>query len=166
MEKQEIKIIWDGPYNLEDVIERMNDEGEDPDYEGPDYGLYQIYGTHILCGPDTLLYVGEALDQSFSKRFNQHKNEWLGKEENAQIYLGRIYDSTRHSRIDNWDSWKKDVDTAESVIIYKYSPHYNSQKIRDFPKVNVRLIHAGLKHNLHEEDNAPEDLEYRDPSIE
>jgi len=27
----------------------MNNAGSLPDYEGDDYGLYQIYGKHILC---------------------------------------------------------------------------------------------------------------------
>lgn len=161
MEKYEIRITWDGPFNLDYVIERINDIGKAPDYEGKDYGLYQIYGDHILCGPDALLYIGEATNQSFSGRFKQHKNQWLGKERNIQIYLGRVYDPSRHSKLDNWDSWKKDIKRAESIIIYKYTPHYNSSKIGDYPKADVRITHIGERHNLLEEDNAPEDLEYR-----
>ncbi len=55
----------------------MIQEGQYPDW-GEDYGLYQIYGKHILCGKDTLLYIGEATEQTFSTRFKQHQH-WLCK---------------------------------------------------------------------------------------
>ena len=55
MDRYEIKIEWDGPFSLKEVVEKMDDAGQPPDYEGKDYGLYQIYGKHILCGKNTLL---------------------------------------------------------------------------------------------------------------
>lgn len=35
-----INIQWDGPYNLTQLSELMNDE--------TDYGIYQIYGNHLV----------------------------------------------------------------------------------------------------------------------
>jgi len=155
-----IEIQWDGPFKPKTVIEKNNDSGRRPYYEGRDYGLYQIYGNHILCGTDTLLYIGEATDQTFSVRFSQHQKEWLEREKGAQIYLGRIYDPKRHYRKDKWNSWREDVKIAERILIYKYSPHYNNVGISDFPKLSnsAQLIHSGKRHRLKKKDNAPEDF--------
>jgi len=60
MDVCEIQIDWQGPFSVEEVIKKMDDEGASPNYDGEDYGLYQIYGTHILCGHNTLLYIGKA----------------------------------------------------------------------------------------------------------
>lgn len=58
MELYKIRIEWEGPYSLEEVITKMVDGGKNPDWDGNDYGLYQIYGRHILSGKNTLLYIG------------------------------------------------------------------------------------------------------------
>ena len=85
----ELPAVWDGPYSAEQVVSAMDDAGYPPAYSGDDYGLYQTYGTHILCGPDTLLYIGRATEQTFSARFRQHQL-WLRNEDPVQVYLGRI----------------------------------------------------------------------------
>ena len=46
---------------------------------------------------------------------NNHQKDWLYNEEGIQIYLGKIYDPKRHSKKDNWKSWKDDVDKAEKI---------------------------------------------------
>ena len=157
----EIKIEWEGPFSAKEVIEGMDDEGNPPDYDGEDYGLYQIYGKHILCGSDTLLYIGKATKQTFSRRFNDHKKWWLDDEEDIQVYLGRIYNPKRHSEKDNWKSWETDVSLSENILIYKYSPNYNNTGIGDKPSLSpfrkAMLIHKGKRHKLEKEDNAPED---------
>ncbi|MCH8290862.1 hypothetical protein IH992_07175 [Candidatus Poribacteria bacterium] len=161
MNRLEIPIEWSGAFSLEEVIAEMTDEGDPPDYSGEDYGLYQIYGQHILCGADTLLYIGKATNQTFSLRFQQHGREWLHDEADVQIYLGRVYDPKRHSKSDDWDSWKWDVELAEKILIHKYSPHYNSTSISNPPVLepfkNIRLIHTSNRHQLEKEDNAPKD---------
>lgn len=158
--KMILKINWQGPFRLGTVINKMKDAGEKPYYEGNDYGLYQIYGNHILCLAGTLLYIGEAIDQVFSVRFKQHDNDWLGKEKGIRIYLGRIYNPEKHSRKDKWDTWKRDVNMAERIMIYKYSPNYNNVGITEPPKLSypVRLIHYGKRHKLKKEDNVPADF--------
>lgn len=139
----------------------MNQRGCPSDYSGRDYGLYQIYGKHILCGSNTLLYVGKAVNQTFAQRFKQHNNEWLGKEMDIKIYLGRTKYNRAYTKKDNWKAWKRDVSIAESIIIYKYSPNYNSACLGDLPKLHpykqVLLIHAGERHKLKGIDNAPDD---------
>jgi len=156
-----IKIEWEGPFDLLTIIAKKKDGGVPPDYEGNDYGLYQIYGNHILCKADTLLYVGIAVDETFAERFKHHKKEWLNKEENIQIYIGRVYDPKKHSKTSNWSAWKKDIEIAEDILIYKYSPNYNNAGITDPPKLqheHIQLIHCGERHKLQEIDKAPEDF--------
>lgn len=159
----QIQINWEGPYRTEEVITNMTDRGKPPEY-GVDFGLYQIYGTHILCGKDTLLYIGKAPHQTFSTRFKQHK-KWLDNEdykEDIRIYLGRIYDPKRHSVIDAWESWTEDVKLAEKILIYKYSPHYNNSNIGNPPNLGpfqkVVLIHKREKHKLIGIDDTSEDF--------
>ena len=155
-----INIKWEGPFNLDKVIREKNDWGKNPEYAGNDYGLYQIYGRHILCGKNTLLYLGKATDQTFAQRFKQHKKDWIGNEK-VKIYLGRTETNKMYSKSDNWKRWKRDLGMAEQIIIYKYTPNYNSSCIGDYPKLSpygkVRLIHIGSKGMLREKDNAPGD---------
>lgn len=160
----QIEIQWEGPFSLNEVIQKMIDGGEDPDWDGEDYGLYQIYGRHILHDKDTLLYVGMANEQTFSRRFVEHRT-WLAKdqdEDDIRIYLGRIYDPKRHSKEDHWSSWKKDVELAEKILIYKYSPNYNSEGLTTEPDLLLhnsgRLVHIGERNRLQREDFAPRDF--------
>jgi hypothetical protein len=157
-----IKIEWDGPFNVAKVIREMDRGGQSPDWDGEDYGLYQIYGKHILCGKDTLLYIGQTTDQTFSRRFKQHEKDWLKNEDMIKVYLGRVYYFKRHSKKDNWESWKQDIEIAEKILIYKYSPNYNNRNIGEPPNLwfkNVRLVHKGKRHKLKLKDNAPKDYQ-------
>ena len=47
-----VRIEWEGPFSIEEVLE-LNDGNKD-------YGLYQIYGHHIVYGKDSLLYIGQT----------------------------------------------------------------------------------------------------------
>jgi hypothetical protein len=39
-----------------------------------DYGLYSVYGNHIAYGKDSLLYIGQARDNTFTQRlFNEKR---------------------------------------------------------------------------------------------
>lgn len=157
----QIAIEWQGPFEVSEVIDNMNDEGDPPEYAGDDYGLYQIYGKHILCGPHTLLYIGKAFRETFSRRFRTHQREWLKDEEGISVYVGRIHDETRHSRKDNWKSWETDVALAENILIHKYSPNYNSVSISNKPDLSphdkVCLVHKVDRHRLEPQDTAPDD---------
>lgn len=156
-----INVEWRGPYKIHTVIEKMKDGGtKHNDWGGKDYGLYQIYGRHITCGRNALLYVGLAEEQTFSRRFQQHNQEWLNKEKNIKLYLGRI-DGEKYYNDRNWRTWRKDLKMTESIQIYKYTPNYNSSKIGDCPKISpykhVKILNLGKKAKLKKEDLAPED---------
>lgn len=159
-ETLQLEVLWSGPFTIETVISEFNDGGAPPEYGGQDYGLYQIYGRHILCGSDTLLYIGRATGQTFCRRFRQHEH-WLRNEDEIAIYLGRVYDSHRHSGGDLWEQWDTDVRLAECLLIYKYSPNYNSVAISDPPQLGryrcVDLVHRGERHKLAVRDSAPTD---------
>lgn len=164
MSRHTIQIKWSGPETVGKVIKKVNRGGNDSNkWAGSDYGVYQIYGNHILCRENTLLYVGQATDQTFSQRFKQHEKEWLKKEKKIKIYLGRI-EGLHYKEKDNWCAWRRDVDIAESVLIYKYTPHYNSVGLWDYPQLKpytkVKLVHIGGKNKLATEDNVPKDYRY------
>ena len=74
-----VRIEWEGPFSIEEVLE-LDDRNKD-------YGLYQIYGHHIVYGKDSLLYIGQP-GNTFSQRFNEHL-VWLEEEEGVFIYVGR-----------------------------------------------------------------------------
>ncbi len=155
-----INIKWEGPLTLSTVVKEKNDWGKRPEYAGNDYGLYQIYGRHILGGENMLLYLGKAVDQTFAARFKQHKKDWIDSTR-VKIYLGRTMATKAYSNIDRWKTWKRDVGIAEEIMIYKYTPNYNSSCIGDYPKLRpykkVRLDHLGNRGRIGRIDNAPSD---------
>jgi len=165
MDKYCIEIKWEGPLSIEDVINTMIDEGEEEGgFDGLDYGVYQIYGPHYLYDNDNaLLYVGQAPYQTFSVRLSQHKNNLLRDDDlkRIQIYLGRIDNPSKYTKDDDWKIWRRDVDMSEAILIYKYSPHYNSARLQRYPDLapykKVQLRHHGSKTRLYSEDNAPDD---------
>lgn len=134
----EIIVEWEGHLTLEETLKR-NDGGKPQNsWDGRDYGIYQIYGPHILAGKNALLYIGQATDQTFSQRLRQHKKDLLLDEplKDLAIYLGRLKNKEHYIEKDNWATWYRDVIIAESILIYKYSPHYNSFGLTDYPKIH------------------------------
>lgn len=165
MNNYTININWEGPLSMDDVIASKNNGGNGADgWAGYDYGVYQIYGPHILHRDGTLLYIGKASDQTFSERLKQHK-ACLLKDDNwskIKIHLGRLENSPEYTKRDNWGSWYRDVDIAEAMLIYKYSPNYNSSLLGDYPDPHgfneIKLAHRGNSGSLMPEDNAPSDF--------
>jgi hypothetical protein len=50
------------------------------------------------------------------------------------VHVGRLYIQQRHTWAkERWGSWEEDVQLAEQILIYKYSPHYNSMAISEPP---------------------------------
>lgn len=156
-----ITIDWDGLFTLDEVREKLDDAGNPPSWNGKDYGLYQIYGRHILDSHNSnsyrsLLYIGEATEQTFARRFREHekwlKHEW---EEFIRIRVGRFNGEYPNNR-----EWKRDVLLAERILIYTYSPHYNSSAISNCPRLaghpRVEVIHRGKRGRLEEIDVVPD----------
>jgi hypothetical protein len=135
-----ITIEWEGPFKLEEIIANYN--------EGKDYGLYQIYGTHNIFGPNSLLYLGKAEDQTFSIRIPAHK-EWIEWESApAEIYLGRLGGIEPMTK-DRYAEWSSEIYMAERLLIYFSSPPYNSHNIQSYGDVsNVIVINYKKRNRL------------------
>jgi hypothetical protein len=137
-----LHIIWDGP---------LTAAGAERATGANDYGVYQIYGTHSITGPDTLLYVGQTDRRTFGQRFPEHQNKW-GRWEPSEIsiYLGRLAGFGPISDV----TWGKLIDRAEAALILKCTPAYNvaritglPQKYRDQPTL---IVNHGHRHRLPE----------------
>jgi hypothetical protein len=134
-----VRIEWSGPFTLGQVKKEFNDKND----QELDYGLYQIYGHHLIYGPHVLLYIGRAVDQTFSNRFNKHK--WLSEENNIQIRLGRLC-AEDHKRAykDKHDDWEKLVKEIEALTIYYHSPAYNSSSVSNYKRADIGLLVQNL----------------------
>lgn len=58
-----IQLKCEGPFRIEDLRSLNN-------YE-TDYGIYQIYGTHLISEENVLLYIGQVNEQTFYTRITQ-----------------------------------------------------------------------------------------------
>ena len=134
-----IEIEWKGPYNIEETNVLNTDI---------DYGIYQIYGTHNILGTDTLLYVGQACEQTFAIRLPQREYIFWDFPE-YRIYVGRL----GFSQIDNTQiqEWNSQINFAEQVLIDYCQPPYNSQLLNglgaEVPN-DINLLNFGKRHKL------------------
>ena len=133
-----VSVEWEGPFSIEEVLELDN--------RNKDYGLYQIYGHHIVYGADSLLYIGET-SQTFSQRFNDHTG-WLKEEEGVFIHVGRIASEDYNEQV------RKD---AEALTIYWHSPAYNSSNIEAYNGQSLIVVNSGERGDLCENLSVAED---------
>ena len=124
-----VRIEWEGPFFLMEVLELDN--------RNKDYGLYQIYGHHIIYGVDSLLYIGET-GQTFSERFNEH-TVWLKEEDGVFIHVGRIASEDYDEQV------RKD---AEALTINWHSPAYNSSNIETYNGQRLKVVNRGERRDL------------------
>lgn len=90
-----------------------------------DYGIYQIYGPHPTYCTVELLYIGLAAKQTFGVRIPNHKwIEYTRDSSQVSIYVGRLMGE----ETPNNDLWERQIELAESLLIYAHYPTYNSQK--------------------------------------
>ena len=132
-----VRIEWEGPYTFADVLS-LNDEERD-------YGVYQVYGEHVVFGAGTFLYIGLARDQTFGRRLSQH-DDWI--EEDDKIVVGRIAESDYKHDPPNWSDWHKLLEDVESLEIYWHSPPYNSKNINHYYGQPLILINEGERASL------------------
>ena len=123
-EMRHLTIEWKGPFTIDEVRGMKNLRN--------DYGLYQIYGEHIIFGKDSLLYIGRTETTFRDRFFDQsyaHWKDWIqydikdGKD--VSIYIARV----RPGVFD--DEFLND---AEALQIYWHSPPYNSANIYDYDR--------------------------------
>ena len=126
----EIKISWEGPFNIEDILSGKIDSNK---YETKvnDIGLYQIYGTHPIYGDNVLVYIGRTKNKNGFK--SRLKNRWVVEDgsdsDNVQIYLGTIFSDSE--KLDKDEIIKdKLIDKAEVLLINALKPAFNSSNIQ------------------------------------
>jgi hypothetical protein len=138
-----LDLVWTGPHLLADLVAFKGAQ---------DYGVYQIYGTHGINGPDNLLYVGMAQDRSFSVRAPEGK-EWIPWEaERVSFYLGRLA-ALDGAPDPSDDEWGRLIRVAEATLIYYCAPPYNSSGVKDSPVMrnllpNSLVINHKCRHHL------------------
>jgi len=151
-----IKIEWDGPYNLSDIGYTENEEKcqyKDSILDtNKDYGIYQVYGNHPVYGHNVLLYIGKADQQTFSHRISQEGWEFNEDYKNIKIYVGRLFDEKQPTI----SEWSKLIDTAEKMLIFSHAPAKNSSNILNISKdiqelkkfENLRVFNYGCYRSL------------------
>lgn len=137
---RDVRIEWEGPFSVQDIL-RLNDNDQD-------YGLYQIYGRHVIFGPGALLYIGIARDQTLATRFRQHQAEWLTNEEGVAVRVGRIVSGDYAHEPPNWPDWCQLLTDAEALEIYSHAPPYNASNISEYKGQPLRIINIGERGSL------------------
>lgn len=145
---EEIKIFWEGPFNIEEIIEDRIDTKYN--VTAKNKGLYQVYGSHPLYGDGVLVYIGRT-KYSFKSRL---KDRWViehdSDAENVQIYLGTIFSDRIKIEDKNID---KMIEKSEVLLINAMKPAYNSSNIqsanKDFIKDNFILHNEGNYRNIY-----------------
>ena len=130
-----VTIEWEGSFCLDYVIDELNRKD--------DYGLYQIYGHHIVYGANSLLYIGKAESLTFSQRFSQHRSGWLSEEEGVSIRIGRIASEDYADDPPDWSDWREVLRDAEALTIYWHSPAYNSSNIETYNGQRLKVANRG-----------------------
>lgn len=129
-EPTRIHLLWTGPHTFNDVVQMDGDT---------DFGIYQVYGPHPASGTATLLYIGQANDQTFGARFtNPDRQQWSPDNEPwgdntalLRYFVGRVHPTQHeHDRglIDD-ELWGTYIDTAEKLLISAHAPHWNAQRV-------------------------------------
>ena len=124
-----VRVHWDPPRSLKETLDLTDTEN--------DYGVYQVYGEHVVFGSGALLYIGKARDQTFGTRFDQHR-AWLKHESDPLVRVGRLREDDYEQKR-GWSDWKKAIDCVEELTIYWHSPPYNSRCIVGYANELLRV---------------------------
>lgn len=140
---RQVRVAWVGPLSIEQALQ-LDDQDND-------YGLYQIYGQHIIFGPGSLLYIGMAREQTFKSRLRQHDVDWLHQEKGVLVRVGRIDPGDYAYEPDNWPDWYRLLGDTEALEIYWHSPPYNSSNISEYKGQDLRILNEGERGSLSQE---------------
>ncbi|GHV43717.1 hypothetical protein AGMMS49546_26130 [Spirochaetia bacterium] len=135
------KYLWS-----EAVLKNFNDFNTDRDF-----GIYQIYGDHPIYGDDTLLYIGKAATETFTKRMKSHYDFDASQAgEFTRIHLGYFCE------IDdmNQQIWEDAISIVEPILINAHIPALNGQGVKGFfksPEQNILVFNWGEKGRMFSE---------------
>lgn len=112
MKKETIEVIelaWLGPLTVQEAI---SEDGA---------GIYSIWGTHLIYGRETLLYIGKT--DSFKTRLVSHHETWMKYEyDSIHVHLGRVIGESGEQETES-------ISIAEKMLIYYCAPAYNSNEL-------------------------------------
>ena len=161
MRLEDIRIQWEGPYSLTEIgykeeTDRYIFNNAKLNDDTIDFGIYQIYGFHPLYGSNTLIYIGQANDQTFSKRISQEGWQYNVDYKNIQIYVGYIYNMRNDDSTNKDGVWGQAIDDAERLLIYAHEPARNSSNILNITRnkerlkkmENIRVLNYGCHRSL------------------
>ena len=134
-----VTVEWEGSLSIDEVLELDN--------AGEDFGIYQIYGTHIIFGKKSLLYIGQTYKRetvrTFSQRFYEHVG-WLKEEEDVRIHVGRIVKVDQILKRDmSAGDLRKIIKDTEALTIKWHSPPYNSSNIETYNGQRLEVVNQG-----------------------
>lgn len=135
---KKIEINWTGPFTIGEVFNMHGDT---------DFGIYQIYGTHNILGPDTLVYIGKAFNQTFGSRMMNKDREWAKYEfHDFKFYLGKLGGKENVDDV----QWTAFIDEAERILIDHCIPPFNSQinNLIDHLASDIFILNYGKRHRL------------------
>lgn len=138
---KDIRIEWDGPFNLKDIGYDENNENYSVtkkttlNNKNIDFGIYQVYGCHPIYGNDVLLYIGKAEKQTFARRLSQEGWEYNTDSKNIKFYIGRLFGKTQVPD----EEWDKMISVAERMLIFAHEPARNSSNILNISKDKTLL---------------------------
>ncbi len=105
-------------------------------------GVYQIYGTHHVYGPNSLLYIGQTQNQTFGDRLNP-KQHWDFNvnhfTEFSSVYIGMLLDRDDSSK----SKYEEIINDVESILINALCPAFNATNIKglkEFSPKNEFLV--------------------------
>ena len=126
-----VRVKWEGPLSLDELKELADRD--------KDWGLYQIYGRHIIFGAVLLLYIGKT-KATFSKRVKENYDDWKPgtpwyQDIEVSVRIGRLYCKSDRGfmRLQKDDSeFSELLCDVEAFQIFCHSPPYNGDHISSY----------------------------------
>jgi hypothetical protein len=127
-EREELFILvdWSGPHTFEKASQL---------HEHNDYGLYQVYGRHLVYGNGVLLYIGCAPDRTLGIRIAERGNCY--NDQPFEFHVGRLIGRTP----DN-ETWGQHIKLAEQLLINVHAPFLNVQHNREDLGPELNHVHV------------------------
>lgn len=132
-----VRVRWHGAFRWESPSGIIVPEQSANLLDQP--GLYQVYGHHVVFGPNSLLYIGMT-DRSLRARLADHES-WLAFEADPTIRIGVMDDAKDLAKLQ----------PVEALTIWWHSPPYNSKNIWDHGQAALWVQNHGARGSLQPE---------------
>ncbi|MCY3644120.1 MAG: hypothetical protein F4Y12_03275 [Acidimicrobiaceae bacterium] len=148
-----IHLLWAGPHTFGDVLKMRGRS---------DYGIYQVYGPHPDGATESLLYIGQANQQTFGERFRGSDHQkwkpdgWGDNTVMLRYFTGRVHQTKDEQQGDAiGDELRRAyINLAERLLLLARTPHWNSQGINEIPREqaddydNLHILNWGTRASL------------------